>query len=70
VVQLGFRPTAGLGAWLAASGMIRLFSLALVWLATALDPASKSVQTASNTPMFLPLLAFLGSLPSTNRSLP
>jgi ABC-2 type transport system permease protein len=33
----------------------------LVWLATALGLAAKSVETASNTPMFLTLLPFLGS---------
>jgi ABC-2 type transport system permease protein len=38
-----------------------LFSFALVWLATALGLAAKSVETASNSPMFLTLLVFLGS---------
>jgi ABC-2 type transport system permease protein len=38
-----------------------LFSLALIWLATALGLAAKSVETASNTPMFLTFLPFLGS---------
>jgi ABC-2 type transport system permease protein len=60
-VALGFRPTADLVEWLAAIGMVALFSLALVWLATALGLAAKSVETASNTPMFLTLLVFLGS---------
>ncbi len=60
-VVLGFRPTAGAVEWLAAIGMLALFSLALVWLATALGLAAKSVETASNTPMFLTLLVFLGS---------
>jgi ABC-2 type transport system permease protein len=41
--------------------MLALFALALVWLATALGLAAKSVETASNTPMFLTLLPFLGS---------
>ncbi len=60
-VALGFRPTAGPAAWLAAIGVLGLFSFALVWLATALGLAAKSVETASNTPMFLTLLVFLGS---------
>ena len=47
--------------WLAAIGMLVLFALALIWLATALGLAAKSVETASNTPMFLTLLPFLGS---------
>jgi ABC-2 type transport system permease protein len=60
-VALGFRPTAGPLDWLAAIGVLTLFSLALIWLATALGLAAKSVETASNTPMFLTLLPFLGS---------
>jgi ABC-2 type transport system permease protein len=60
-VAIGFRPTASPVEWIAAIGMLTLFSLALVWLATALGLAAKSVETASNTPMFLTLLPFLGS---------
>ncbi len=60
-VALGFRPTADPVHWLAAAGMLTLFALALIWLATALGLAAKSVETASNTPMFLTLLPFLGS---------
>jgi ABC-2 type transport system permease protein len=60
-VGLGFRPDAGPLEWLAAIGVLALFALALVWLATALGLAAKSVETASNTPMFLTLLPFLGS---------
>jgi ABC-2 type transport system permease protein len=60
-VGLGFRPTAGGVRWLAAIGILALFSFALVWLATALGLAAKSVETASNTPMILTLLVFLGS---------
>ena len=47
--------------WLAAIGVLALFAVALIWLATALGLAAKSVETASNTPMFLILLVFLGS---------
>jgi ABC-2 type transport system permease protein len=60
-VILGFRPDADLLHWLAAIGILTLFALALIWLATALGLAAKSVETASNTPMFLTLLPFLGS---------
>src|SRR5215831_2851964 len=60
-VALGFRPSAGPLDWLAAIGVLALFALALIWLATALGLAAKSVETASNTPMFLTLLPFLGS---------
>ncbi len=60
-IALGFRPTADGASWLAAIGVLALFALALIWLATALGLAAKSVETASNTPMFLTLLPFLGS---------
>ncbi|MDQ6731584.1 MAG: ABC transporter permease [Actinomycetota bacterium] len=60
-IALGFRPTADAAAWLAAIGVLMLFALALIWLATALGLAAKSVETASNTPIFLTLLPFLGS---------
>lgn len=57
----GFRPTAGPLAWIAAIGLLALFTLALTWLTVALGLVAKSVATASNTPMFLTLLPFLGS---------
>jgi ABC-2 type transport system permease protein len=60
-IALGFRPTANPIKWLATIGILALFAWALVWLATALGLAAKSVETASNTPMFLSLLPFLGS---------
>jgi ABC-2 type transport system permease protein len=60
-VALGYRPTAGPLAWLAAIGTLVLFTFALVWLSAALGLAAKSVETASNTPMFLALLPLLSS---------
>ncbi|MEO8969646.1 MAG: ABC transporter permease [Solirubrobacteraceae bacterium] len=60
-IALGFRPSADAAAWLAAIGVLMLFAFALIWLATALGLAARSVETASNTPMFLTLLPFLGS---------
>jgi ABC-2 type transport system permease protein len=60
-VALGFRPDAGVLDWAAAIGLLVLFAFALIWLATALGLAAGSVETASNTPMFLTLLPFLGS---------
>jgi ABC-2 type transport system permease protein len=69
-VALGFRPTAGPLDWLAAIGVLVLFALALIWLATALGLAAKSVETASNTPMFLTFLPFLGSAFVVTASMP
>jgi len=58
---IGFRSGAGPLAWLAAIGLLALASLALTWLTVGLGLVAKSVETASNTPMFLMLLPFLGS---------
>jgi ABC-2 type transport system permease protein len=60
-LAVGFRPSAGPLAWLAAIGVLVLTAFALTWLSTALGLVSKSVETASNLPMFLMLLPFLGS---------
>jgi ABC-2 type transport system permease protein len=60
-VAMGFRSAASPGAWLAAAGLLMLFAFALIWLSTALGLAAKSVETASNTPMFLTLLPLLSS---------
>jgi ABC-2 type transport system permease protein len=60
-LALGFRSPAGPLAWLATAGVLVVFAFALIWLAVALGLAAKSVETASNTPMFLILLPFLGS---------
>jgi ABC-2 type transport system permease protein len=58
---IGFRPTAGPLEWLATAGVLTLFVLALTWLSVALGLVSKSVEAASNAPMPLILLPFLGS---------
>jgi ABC-2 type transport system permease protein len=60
-LAMGFRSSAGAPEWLAATGVLVLFAFALIWLSTALGLAAKSVETASNTPMFLTLLPFLSS---------
>ncbi|GAA4918565.1 ABC-2 type transport system permease protein [Stackebrandtia albiflava] len=60
-VAVGFRPTAGVGGWFAAVGLLAAVTFALVWLSVALGLVSKSVETASNLPMPLTLLPFLSS---------
>jgi ABC-2 type transport system permease protein len=60
-IGVGFRPTATPLEWLAAFGLVVLVALACTWLTVALGLAAKSVETASNSPMFLILLPFLGS---------
>ncbi|MEU8665068.1 ABC transporter permease, partial [Actinoplanes philippinensis] len=58
---IGFRPTATPLEWLAVAGVLAATAFALTWLAVALGIVADSVETASNTPMFLSLLPFLGS---------
>jgi len=58
---VGFRPTAGPVEWLAAIGALAMITLALTWLCVACGLVSKSVESASNLPMPLLLLPFLGS---------
>ena len=60
-LALGFRTSASALQWLSAAGVLALFAFALIWLSAALGLAAKSVETASNTPMFLTLLPFLSS---------
>lgn len=58
---LGFRPTAAPREWIAAIGLLTMTSYAVIWLAVALGMVTKSVETASNLPLPLILLPFLGS---------
>ncbi len=58
---VGFRPTATPVEWVAAAGVLAMITFALIWLCAALGLAAKTVESASNTPMPLTLLPFLGS---------
>ncbi|GGP12830.1 ABC transporter permease [Nonomuraea glycinis] len=58
---LGFRPNATAVEWLAAAGLLTLFVVAVTWLAVALGLRSPTPEAASNAPMPLILLPFLGS---------
>jgi ABC-2 type transport system permease protein len=58
---IGFRPSAGLVDWIAVLGMVTLISFAVSWLAVGMGMQSKSVETASNLPLLLTFLPFLGS---------
>jgi ABC-2 type transport system permease protein len=58
---VGFRPNASPLEWLAAAGVLVGTAVAITWLSVALGLASKTVEGASNLPMPLILLPFLGS---------
>ena len=60
-VLIGFRPTATPIEWLATVGLIALVAFAITWIAVGMGMQAKSVETASNLPLLLVLLPFLGS---------
>lgn len=60
-VALGFRPAAGPLEWLALAGAATLIATAVIWLSVGMGLAAKSVEGASNAPMPLMMLPFLGS---------
>ena len=60
-LAVGFRPHANAARWLAAFGVVLLLTFAVTWLCVGLGLSAKSVETASNSPMFLIILPFLGS---------
>jgi ABC-2 type transport system permease protein len=60
-LAVGFSPHASVPEWLAAIGLVVFLTFALTWLSVALGLVAKSVESASNLPMFLMLLPFLGS---------
>jgi len=60
-VAVGFRPHSAVLGWLAATGIVALFALAVSWLSVALGLVARTAEGASNTPMPLMVLPFLGS---------
>jgi ABC-2 type transport system permease protein len=60
-VAIGFRPAAGPPEWLALTGLIALTAYAVSWLGVAMGMQARSVETASNLPLLLVFLPFLGS---------
>jgi ABC-2 type transport system permease protein len=60
-LAIGFRPDANPAEWGAAIAVMAMITLAFTWLSVALGLAAKNVESASNLPMLLFLLTFLGS---------
>ncbi|MCZ1008932.1 ABC transporter permease [Streptomyces lydicus] len=69
-LAVGFRPDASPVRWLAALGLLALLSFALTWLAAAMGMVAKTVESASNAPMPLTFLPFLGSAFVTPDTMP
>jgi ABC-2 type transport system permease protein len=53
---IGFRPTAGPAAWIAAIGLIALFTLALTWLAVSFGLVTKTPAGANSLSLIPQLL--------------
>ncbi|GAA2813205.1 ABC transporter permease [Crossiella cryophila] len=60
-VLMGFRPTAGVGEWLAVLGLVSLVIIAFTWLAVAIGLATKTVGGANTAAFPLQFLPFLSS---------
>jgi ABC-2 type transport system permease protein len=60
-VAIGFRPHGTAAEWLAAAGLLIFFVVAITWLTVALGLKSPTPEAASNAPMPLVFLPFLGS---------
>ncbi|HEY7273388.1 MAG TPA: ABC transporter permease [Actinoplanes sp.] len=58
---VGFDPNATPVEWLAAAGVLVLITFAVIWFSVVCGLVTDSVETASNLPMPLILLPFLGS---------
>ena len=58
---LGFRSDAGVLGWLGVIGLLVLIAFSLTWLTVGMGLAADSVETASNTPLFLMILPFVSS---------
>ncbi len=69
-IAIGFRPTAGPAGWLGAAGLLALLTFALTWLSAALGLTAKTVESASNAPLPLLFLPFLGSAVVPTDSMP
>lgn len=60
-LAMGFRPNAGVVEWLAAIGLLLFVTLALTWISAGIGLVAKTVESASNLPMPLQFLPFIGS---------
>ncbi|MFD0396993.1 ABC transporter permease [Kitasatospora sp. NPDC127121] len=60
-LAMGFRPNAGLVEWLAAVGLLLFVTIALTWISAGIGLVAKTVESASNLPMPIQFLPFIGS---------
>lgn len=67
---MGFRPSAGVLPWLAVSGILALYTLALTWIAAVAGLSAKSVDGASAFSYPLIFLPFISSAFVPTESMP
>ncbi|MFD5819270.1 ABC transporter permease [Streptomyces sp. NPDC127038] len=60
-LAIGFRSDASPLEWLAAAGLLTAIAFAVTWLSAALGLISRTVESASNKPLLVQFLPFLGS---------
>jgi ABC-2 type transport system permease protein len=60
-IGLGYRPTADVGRWLAAAGVVILLVLALTWLAVPFGLAAKTAEGLTGFVLIVQLLPFISS---------
>ncbi|MFI8962292.1 ABC transporter permease [Streptomyces sp. NPDC053493] len=69
-LAIGFRPDASAVEWLAAIGLLTLLTLALTWLSAGMGLVARTPESASNAPLPLTFLPFLGSAVVPTDSMP
>ncbi|MEE4593531.1 ABC transporter permease [Streptomyces sp. DSM 41524] len=67
---IGFRPDATPVEWLAVAGLLALVTLALTWVSAAIGLMAKTPESASNIPLPLQFLPFMGSAIVPTESMP
>ncbi|HEY1487730.1 MAG TPA: ABC transporter permease [Micromonosporaceae bacterium] len=69
-VLLGFRPHASVLEWAAGAALLLTLSFALTWMAVAMGLVSPTAEAASNAPMLIVFLPFVGSAFAPAASMP
>lgn len=69
-LSMGFSPDATPVEWIAAIGLLSLLTLALTWLSAAIGLVADSPETASNIPLPLTFVPFIGSAVVPPESMP
>jgi len=67
---MGFRPTAGLVDWIAAFGLIALFTFAVTWMAVVFGLVGKTPAGANSLSLIFLLLPFISSAFVRTESMP